>query len=165
MKALDVGCGAESERWFPGADLCDSNLNVSKYPYKDLEGRTLYLQDIDVLHPNILAEDQVYDFIWSGHAWGWMKDITKSVVEKELFRLLKLGGRAIIRDMVYVEEDSDDWETFDIDLFLKLQLNFFPEDRWSSYAYFNTEIHPQSDVGSLRSMGFPYLIHLEKLEG
>jgi SAM-dependent methyltransferase len=165
LRALDIGCGAEAELWFPGADLCDSDLNVDAYTSKEIEGRTLYLQDIDLLHPNILAEDRTYDFIWSGNAWGWMKDDTKRVVERELFRLLKSGGRVIIRDVTYIEEDSDEWEMFDIELFLKLQLNFFSEERWISYAYFNKEVHPQLVVESLRSIGFPYLLHFEKLGG
>ena len=158
MKALDVGCGEEPELWFSGADLCDPILDPSLYTSAELEGRIIFPQEINIQTPQIFSDPGVYDFIWCGSAWDWMSDETRRIVEAEFFRLLRKGGRVILRELTLTEDLTAEGETFDIQKFLKEQLAFFPEERWFGFPYYNIDTHPCT----LDDQAYLYLLHLEK---
>lgn len=153
-KLLDIGCGWEEELWFPGADLCDGVLEELKEKV-DTGDRKVFAQYIEQSNPHLPIEDEEYDFIWSGSMFDFLGDIDRRVVIDEIYRLLKKNGRAIIRDMEYVEGEEECLK-FDIHDFIGKLQSLFPEDRWFSYIYYNVE------KDETPSMGILYLIHLQK---
>jgi len=158
MRALDLGCGWESELWFPGADLCDGVFAEHIEPAIDTEGRVVFAQYIDLENPRLPVQDNTYDFIWCGSLWDFLDDVTKEVIERECYRLLKPGGRFIVRDTNYVEGGTPEWDLSEKEI-VKREMSHFPEERWYGMLYFDVDVEVDGAGKCIY-----YLLHLDKKE-
>jgi hypothetical protein len=99
MKVLDLGCGDNPLRWFPGADLCDYNLEVT-----NVRGRRCYY-DMEEIPSN------QYQLVW----YRYGERINGQPLEElvaELTRITKKKAWVVLVD--YLE--SIGWETDTITL-------------------------------------------------
>lgn len=96
-RILDVGCGDDPERWFPGADLCDINA----------DGEDVDFADMCCSSSPLPVPDASYDLIWYSYGWQWVDPAMYGEVAEEMSRVAAPRATIVIKDYCSVQN----WDT------------------------------------------------------
>jgi len=96
-RILDVGCGNEPDRFFPGAITAEANADIDEIDYANFVS----------LEEPLPIPDGSFDLIWYSFGWHLTDDNDKASIAAELSRVAAKRSTIIFRDYLVIQN----WNT------------------------------------------------------